>query len=99
MTSFSEIKDYRASKGRDPLTSKPDSMSRCIAELDLLISEHTLLVDRCLLDISENEEVDGARIQELDSLIKKARQHIVNGPDSKWTEEVLDHRIRQEHYK
>ena len=96
------VNSYRASKGRDLLTPDDlmiDPMSRCIVELDMLIREHALLVDRCLLDISEDEEADKARIKELDSLIDEAKDVIVSDPDSSWTKSLLEYRIRQVHYQ
>ena len=97
-----EVNRYRASKGRDlicPDDLCPDPMSRCIAELDLLIREHDLLVDRVLLDLADNDLAHKTKIEELSSLIEEAKELIVNDPDSNWTKPVLEYRIRQEHYK
>lgn len=96
------VNRYRASKGKDLICPDDlmfDPMSRCIGELDLLIREHSLLVDRCLLDMSEDEDADKARIDKLTVLIEEAKEAIVNDPDSNWTKPVLEYRIRQEHYK
>ena len=96
------VNRYRASKGKDLICPDDlmfDPMSRCIGELDLLIREHSLLVDRCLLNISENEESDRARIKGLDGLIDEVKQYIIDSPDSNWTKSQLEYRIRQVHYK
>lgn len=53
MLSLSEINDYRASKGRDPLTSKPDNMASAINVLDRLIREQLYLSDQISLNNSK----------------------------------------------
>lgn len=99
MLSLSQINDYRASKGRDPLTSEPDNMAPAINVLDRLIREQLHLIDQILLDNSKNPDADKLQIELLTTKIDSIKKFIVGHPESTWTMPVLEYRIRQEFYK
>ena len=99
MLSLSEINDYRASKGRDPLTSKPDNMALAINVLDRLIREQLYLSDQIFLNNSEDPDADRLQIELLTTKIDSIKKFIVRHPESNWTMSALEYRIRQEHYK
>ena len=99
MLSLSEINDYRASKERDPLTSKPDNMAQAINVLDRLIREQLYLSDQISLNKSEDPDSDRLQIELLTKKIDSIKKHIVSQPESTWTMKKLEYRIRQEHYK
>lgn len=99
MLSLSQINDYRASKGRDPLTSKPDNMAPAINVLDRLIREQLHLSDQIFLNNSTDPESDKIKIQLLTTKIDSIKKFIVGHPESSWTMSVLEYRIRQEFYK
>jgi len=99
MLSLSQINDYRASKGRDPLTSKPDNMAPAINVLDRLIREQLHLSDQIFLNNSEDPDSDKIQIELLTTKIDSIKKFIVGHPESSWTMPVLEYRIRQEFYK
>ena len=99
MLSLSEINDYRASKGRDPLTSEPDNMALAINVLDRLIREHLLLSDLMFLGDSKDVDEDNSKIKILQQKIERIKRFIVGHPESNWTMSLLEYRIRQEHFK
>lgn len=99
MLSLSQINDYRASKGRDPLTSKPDNMAPAINVLDRLIREQLHLSDQIFLNNSKDPDSDRIQIELLTTKIESIKRFIVGHPESSWTMPVLEHRIRQEFYK
>lgn len=99
MLSLSQINDYRASKGRDPLTSKPDNMAPAINVLDRLIREQLHLSDQIFLKNSEDPDADRMQIELLTTKIDSIKKFIVGHPESSWTMPVLEYRIRQEFYK
>ena len=99
MLSLSQINDYRASKGRDPLTSKPDNMAPAINVLDRLIREQLHLSDQIILNNSEDPDADKIQIEMLTAKIDSIKKFIVGHPESTWTMPVLEYRIRQEFYK
>ena len=97
-----EINNYRASKGRDPLTPAdlaPDPMATAMDTLDLLIREQLLLTDKLFLNASEDPKADKTQIEKLNKQIEEVKDWIVDHPESIWTMEVLEYRIRQVHYK
>jgi len=96
------VNEYRAKKGRDPLTPgdfAPDPMAASLKSLDLLIRERHLLLDKIYLNASENPHDDEYKADRLEEEINELKEWICLHPESKWTMEVLDYRIRQEHYK
>lgn len=99
MLSLSQINDYRASKGRDPLTSKPDNMAPAINVLDRLIREQLHLSDQIILNNSKDPDADKIQIEMLTAKIDSIKKFIVGHPESSWTMPVLEYRIRQEFYK
>jgi hypothetical protein len=97
-----QINQYRKQKGKDFLTPDdfaPDPMASLMNELDLLIREKTLLVDKVLLDKSTQVREDKKKIDLLKEQIEDIKESITTHPESTWTIELLDYRIRQVHYK
>jgi len=96
MIDYDHIQDYCNQKG-EPLDHnklKKDSMASSLKELDELIRDYMLRLDQSFLGIKTFEETDK---QDLDSQIKELKSCIIN--NSSWTEQTLDYRILQTHFK
>lgn len=97
-----QINEYRKQKGKDLLTPDdfaPDPVASLVSDLDLLIREEMILVDKVLLDKSTQVKEDKNKIDSLQEQIKDIKESIVEHPDSTWTKQLLEYRIRQVHYK
>jgi hypothetical protein len=97
-----QINEYRKQKGKDLLTPDdfaPDPVASLISDLDLLIREEIVLVESVLFGKSTQVEEDRNKIDLLQEQIKDIKESIIEHPDSTWTKQLLEHRIRQVHYK
>jgi len=52
-----------------------------------------------LLDKSTQVKEDKNKIDSLQEQIKDIKESIIEHPDSTWTKQLLEYRIRQVHYK